>query len=132
MYTQSAIVHTWTPFVSHYVNCRGLTSVKKLGWMNVKERYFYFQTLLIFKSIHDLAPHYLVNNVIMEIEIKEQKTRKHDMDLYLPFPENESHKKMLMYRGARSWNSLPNYLKETYNIDQFKKLLKVYIKNAAH
>ena len=114
------------------MNYRGLTLVKKLGWMNIRERYFYFQTLLIFKCIHGLAPHYLTNNIIMEIEIKEKKTRKHDMDLYLPFPESESHKKMLIYRGARSWNNLPDYLKESGNLDQFKRQLKVFIKNAAH
>ena len=115
-----------------YVNYRGLTLVKKLGWMNIKERYFYFQTLLIFKCIHGLAPHYLTNNIIMEIEIKERKTRKHDMDLYLPFPESELHKKMFIYRGARLWNSLPSQLKEIVNLNQFKKHLKLFIKNAAH
>ena len=115
-----------------YVNYRGLTLVKKLGWMNIRERYFYFQTLLIFKCIHGLAPHYLTNNIIMEIEIKEKKTRKHDMDLYLPFPESESHKKMLIYRGAKSWNNLPDYLKESSNLDQFKRQLKAFIKNAAY
>jgi hypothetical protein len=28
-----------------YINCRGLELVHKLGWMNVRERFFYFQTL---------------------------------------------------------------------------------------
>ena len=115
-----------------YINYRGLNLVKKQGWMNIKERCYYFQTLLIFKCIHGLAPHYLTNNVIMNIEVKERQTRQHDMDLYIPIPESEFHKKMFFYRAARSWNNLPSYLKECTNLDNFKKSLKYYIRNAAH
>ena len=115
-----------------YVQSRGLNLVKKLGWMNVKERYLYFQTLLIFKCIHGLAPHYLTNNIILDIEVKERRTRKHDMNLYLPIPESENHKKMFIYRGAKSWNNLPGHLKDCHDIEQFKRRLKNYVKNVAH
>ena len=46
--------------------------------------------------------------------------------------ESENHKKMFFYRAARSWNNLPSYLKECTNLDNFKKSLKYYIRNAAH
>ena len=111
-----------------YVNHRGISFVKQLGWMNVKQRYCYFQILLIFKCIHGLAPQYLVNEIILECEVKESKTRKHPMNLYLPIPQNEFHRKMFFYRGARSWNELPNQLKECTNLNTFKVLLKKYIK----
>jgi hypothetical protein len=111
-----------------YVNRRGIEFVYELGWMDVKERFFYFQTLLIFKCIHGYAPEYLLNNVIMAFEVSTIMTRKHPMNLYLPFPECEFHKNMLFYRGARDWNNLPDELKDCHSSDSFKRLLKLYIR----
>jgi len=113
-----------------YINVRGVDLVRELGWMNVKQRIMYFQILLMFKSIHGLAPDYLVNSVIMEIEISEVNTRRHDMNLYVPFPDSEFHKNMLFYRGAKSWNDLPSEIKDCQSIDRFKLLLKNHIKSS--
>jgi hypothetical protein len=112
-----------------YINCRGLELVHKLGWMNVRERFFYFQTLLVYKCIYGLAPDYLTNNVTMEIDINGVNTRKHPMNLYLPIPDSEFHKSMLFYRGASCWNDLPGFLKDCSNINDFKRLLKCHIKD---
>ena len=112
-----------------YIDTRGIELVHKLNWMNVRERFFYFQTLMIFKCIYGLAPDYLCNNVIMEVELSNVTTRKHPMNLYVPFPESSFQKNMLFYRGAREWNALPGYLKDCNNIDTFKKLLKIHIKS---
>ena len=111
-----------------YINVRGLQLVSKLGWMNIRQRYLYFLILLIFKCIHGLAPNYLTNNVIFDFEVSQKATRKHEMNLYLNLPENEFHKNMLFYSGAKEWNSLPNYLKDCNDIVQFKQKLKSYIK----
>ena len=75
--------------------------------LNVRQRFFYFQTLLIFKCIHGLTPQYSTNNIILDIEIKDKRTRQHDTNLYLPIPESEFHKKIFLYRAARTWNNLP-------------------------
>ena len=112
-----------------YVNTRGIELVHQLSWMNVRERLFYFQTLMIFKCIFGLAPDYLCNNVIMDIEISKVTTRKHPMNLYVPFPECNLQKNMLFNKGARQWNALPGYLKECTNIEHFKRLLKNHIKS---
>lgn len=90
--------------------------------------FFYFQLLLIFKCIHGLAPNYLTNNVIFDREISGKTTRKHRMNLRLSIPDNEFHKKMLFYNGAKEWNNLPNELKDCHNIARFKRMLKIYIK----
>ena len=112
-----------------YINTRGINLVKNLGWMNVRQRLFYFEILLIFKSVHGLAPDYLLNNVIMEIEINTRMTRKHDMNLYLPFPECQFQKDMLFYRGAKNWNALPGYVKDCHELEKFKRILKYHVKN---
>ena len=58
-----------------YINTRGMDLVMKLNWMNVRERFFYFQTLLIFKCIHGFAPVYLTNNVLFDFEISKKKNK---------------------------------------------------------
>lgn len=97
--------------------------------MNVRERFFYFQTLLIFKCIYGQAPDYLTNNVIMEVDINGVRTRKHQMNLHLPIADSEFHKSMLFYRGASGWNNLPAHIKDCDNVDGFKRLLKCHIRD---
>ena len=56
--------------------------------MDVRERFIFFQTLLIYnKCIHGLAD-YLTSNVLMEYEVCLVSKRKHEMNLYIPFPDN--------------------------------------------
>ena len=113
-----------------YINTRGIDLVHKLGWMDVRERFIYFQTLLMFKCIHGQAPDYLTNNVILDLEVRKVSSRQHGLNLFVPFPDNDFYKNLLFYRGPRDWNNLPNYLKDITNIDLFKKTLKRFIKSS--
>ena len=107
-----------------YINTRGIDLVKQLRWMNVNERFLYFERLLMFKCIYGMAPDYLTNGIIMDVEVKNVNTRTHDMDVYIPFPKNELAKRSFYYSGGKNWNNLPPKLKEITNIEQFKKNLK--------
>ena len=107
-----------------YVNYRGLDLVKQLKWMNVRERFLYFEKLLMFKCIHGRVPDYLANGITMEIELREVNTRSNDMNVYIPFPKNEFAKKSFYFSGAKNWNSLPDHIKESTNIEIFKRKLK--------
>jgi hypothetical protein len=107
-----------------YVNVRGINLVKQLKWMNITERIIYFEQLLMFKCIHGMAPDYLSNEITMEIEIRNINTRSHDMNVYIPFPNNEFSKKSLFYSAAKNWNDLPDEMKEITNIENFKQKLK--------
>ena len=98
--------------------------MKQLKWMNVKERFAYFERLLMYKCIHGLAPDYLVNDVTMEIEVRNVSTRSHDMNVHIPFPYNDFAKRSFYYSGGNNWNSLPGNIKETANIETFKVNLK--------
>jgi len=51
------------------------------------------------------------------------------MNLHVPLPLNETHKCMLFYRGAKSWNQLPSDIKDCYDMTIFKQKLKYYIKS---
>lgn len=110
-----------------YINSRGVELVKSLGWMTIKQRFYYFQAILLFKCIHGLAPDYLVNEITMLFEVNGFNTRSHDMNVYLPLPPNEFYKRKCMYNGAVIWNNLPSHLKDMNNIDCFKRHLKKHV-----
>ena len=107
-----------------YVNSRGIDLVKQLKWMNVSERFLYFERLLMYKCIYGMAPDYLANGIIMDIELRNVNTRSHDMNVYIPFPQIEFAKKSLFFSGAKNWNSLPDHFKEISSIEVFKRTMK--------
>ena len=114
-----------------YYNSRGIDLVKQLGWMNVSQRFLYFEILLMFKCINGFAPTFLTNCVTLVNEVCHTTTRQHSMNLFVPFPKTESYKLLLFYRGARSWNALPGFIKDCNSIIAFKTLLKGYILDKA-
>ena len=107
-----------------YINLRSADLIKSLRWMTVKERCFYFTTVLMFKSIHGLAPFYLVDEVIMNCDINALNTRSHPMNVYIPNVSSQFSKKAFKYAGATFWNGLPSFLKDINNIFDFKWKLK--------
>ena len=58
-----------------YVNKRGIDIVKNLKWMSVSQRRDYFMSMLMFKSIHGLAPDYKCDEINMQCDIAERSTR---------------------------------------------------------
>jgi hypothetical protein len=113
-----------------YINYRGIDIVHELGWMDVLQRHNYFQCILMFKSIHGMAPYYLTNNILMEIELRKITTRTHEMNVHLPTPSSEFSKSSFIYSAGTQWNNLPGAIKDCHSLDTFKKHLKTYIKSS--
>ena len=104
-----------------YVNTRGLDLLVDMKVMNVRQRRDYFVSLLMFKSIHGLAPDYMVNDIVMAIEVSERQTRNNNVnDLYIPVVNIEISKHALSYQGPKVWNSLPDSVRECTNLETFK------------
>ena len=67
---------------------------------------------------------------IHELEICKTNTRQHEVNLYVPLPDNEFHKSILFHIGAKAWNNLQNNIKECQDILTLKKkLLKCHVKS---
>ena len=113
-----------------YVSTRGTELVNRLKWMCVTQRRDYFMPILMYKSIHGMAPAYLCNEITLHSEIAERTTRSvNDNNVNVPYAHLESFKNSFTHRGPIMWNSLPEYIKTCGTLHSFKAKMKVYIMN---
>lgn len=106
-----------------YVNFRGVELVKNLNWMNVHQRCTYFTCILMFKCINGLAPSYLCDDFVFNVDVNSYTTRSHPMNVIIPLCHNKSFKT----KGSMCWNRLPAECKDAPSIHVFKKKLKSFM-----
>ncbi len=56
-----------------YVTTRGTELVRRLRWTCVTQRRDYFMSILMYKSIHGMAPAYLYNEITLHSEIAKEQ-----------------------------------------------------------
>ena len=111
-----------------FINTRGIDLVKNLKWMCVSQRRDYFIAILMFKSIHGLAPHYLCDEITLQRDISTRLTRSHDCNnVYVPCASLECFSNAFVHKGPVIWNALPQYIKNSLTMDSFKINLKMFI-----
>lgn len=105
-----------------YIHTRGIDLVKSLGLYTMRERRDYFIACLMFKAIHGLTPSYLSNHITMNVDIHGYDTRSSEnMNVYRPTIHKEMFRNSFMCKGSDIWNALPNEVKESPNMDSFKR-----------
>ena len=87
--------------------------------------------LLMYKSIHGLAPNYLCNEITMEIEVSNRTSRHiNENDVHMPNAYLEITKNAFSCKGPYVWNKLPNYIKECTSLTSFKMKAKKHFTNS--
>ena len=87
-----------------YVTTRGTELVKRLKWMCVTQRRDYL-SILMYKSIHGMAPAYLRFEITLHSEIAERTTRSmNDNNVFVPYAHLESFNNSFTHRGPIMWN----------------------------
>ena len=66
-----------------YIHTRGIDLVNSLKIQTIWQRRDYFLSVLMFKAIHGLAPHYLCNDVTMIVDVHGYNTRSSEMWIYM-------------------------------------------------
>ena len=108
----------------------GLSIVKELNWLNVRERKTYLECILMYKCVNGLAPSYLTDYFTQSSHFHNYSTR-HALNgrLHLPKPRTEYFKRSLMYKGPQLWNVLPQELiNANISLNSFKWKVKQYIR----
>ena len=105
-----------------YRNSRGQILCNSLGFKPFIERYKYTTSCLIYKCVHGSVPTYLSDHILFEFEVHNYQTRGAiNNNLYLPLPKKEKYKQSIFYNGAIFWNSLNDFIRDSHNIDAFKR-----------
>ena len=108
-----------------FINTRGLDLVDELNLHNIAERRNYILCILMFKSIHGLAPTYLSDSIIMNADINEYNTwGAHNRNVYQPRPRIEKYKNSFLYKTGELWNALPPSVKQSPDLDTLKQRYK--------
>ena len=116
-----------------FINTRGITLVRWLNFLNVSQRRDYFMSVLVFKSIHGLAPHYLCDDITMQKEVSSCNTRNfNENDVHIPYTNSVFSSNAFTVRGPIIWNDLPSDVKCCDNINVFKAKCKAYFINVLY
>ena len=90
----------------------GLSIVKLLGWLNVKQRPDYLFCTLVHKCLHNMAPFYLLDLLTFVNVISNRNTRQNDFNFSV--------------YGPVIWNSLPFATRAIDDYEIFKTSCKNY------
>ncbi len=100
-----------------------------LKWEQLSVRYQYFRALMVFKCLNNLAPQYLADKFQYISDIHQCNTRQAAVgNLALPPLRNghdiEGYKHSFTFSGVKVWNTINPLIRNSANINGFKKLYK--------
>lgn len=98
--------------------------LKELHWLPVKQRILFKMGCLMFKIVWWHCPAYLAR--LFEKNSRETR-RNYENLLRLPKSLNAANRNSFSYRGAKTWNTLPCYLRQETDYVTFKKDLKTFL-----
>ena len=101
---------------------------EELKWMNVQQRCNYFKATLMYKCINGLAPENLAQSVRDRKLPHSYCTRSQSSgNIYIERSRTDWGRRTFRDSGARLWNNLPTYVKNSVNVQSLKMNLKRHI-----
>ena len=100
----------------------------ELGWLSIPRRLMYNKALLTFKALNNLTPAYISDLLSPMSETHSLSLRSSDNGL-LSIPRSRSalYDRSFTYSASKLWNSLPQTLRTTSSLNEFKTGLRNYI-----
>ena len=103
----------------------------ELGWLSIPRRLMYNKALLTFKALNNLTPAYISDLLKPMSETHSLSLRSSDNGL-LSIPRSRSalYDHSFTYSASKLWNSLPQTLRTTSSLNEFKtgkKIISEYI-----
>ncbi len=97
--------------------------LSQLGWMNIQNRINFRKAVMIFKSLNNLAPQYMINmfNYVPNTVNTQQLTSYNRKDLQIP---TGTHKMIYVnsfaYSSVKVWNSILPHVRNCHSLSSFK------------
>ena len=101
-------------------NVPGIPLVRRVGWKTIEELIAHESELMVFISIHGLAPQYMGDLFIKISQFSSHNLRNTATDLRLPQKRSSNGLKCFSYRSTKTWNSLPTKCKQAITTRDFK------------
>ena len=95
------------------------TLLRELHWLPSEARPYFKILCYVFKCIHDLAPSYLADLIVMR--------RGHDLSLAVPRCSSRIGDRAFSVAGPRLWNALPVNIRQIKTLETFKTQLKHHL-----
>ena len=93
----------------------------ELNWMTFPDRVKFQKSVLMFKIFNNLTPSYLQDHFTLTSDVHQRPLRSTTENLlYVPKPNIELFRKSLSYSGSKIWNAIPDHVKQSTSIIQFK------------
>ena len=102
----------------------GLSTLRDLGWLTVKDRVRYFSLLHVFRVKRGSGPPYLRKGFVAVTDVHDHKTRASCTGFHISGDDVVG---SFSFFGKKEWNGIPDALKTVKNIDVFKKSLKAFL-----
>ena len=95
---------------------------QKLQWLTVYEQLQQQKAVTVYKSLNNLYPQYMKDLFHVNVSAYDNLRSSSYNNLQVPFPRTETFKKSLTYSGPLLWNSLPESVKNSNSVKNFKHL----------
>ena len=97
------------------------------SWPNLQARRDYLKCVLVYKSLRNLAPAYLLTEFKYAHQIHTYNTRHCDL-LRLPLAKTAKYQGSFRFNGARAFNALPLKIRNAIDLKEFKIWTKHHLK----
>jgi len=87
-------------------------ALKSLKWQNVKEKFLFNDLVMVYKCTNNLNPDYLRERFKQHSEIHQRNIRPKS-ELTLPKCRLAARQRAFAFRGAKSFHSLPRFIRDT-------------------
>ena len=96
----------------------------RLGWMPIQTRFQFGRAVMMYKSMHDMAPTYLKQDLHHVSSLHDHNTRHAVRDaLYVRKFRTDTYKNSPLISGIRVWNQLKSPVKMSPTLNSFKHAL---------
>ena len=95
--------------------------LRKLHWLPFAERVNHNKAVMMYKCMNNRTPSYLQNMFSPQSNSRYKLRSEEHRNLSVPRPRIEMYKNSFSYSGAKIWNSLPTNVRNSDNLNVFKR-----------